>query len=324
LIALVTGVAGFVGSHLAEALLAQGHEVRGVDCLTPYYDRALKERNLFPLHAEPGFSFGELDLTGGDMTGTLQGVDVVFHLAGQPGVRPSWGREFGDYVRHNIAATQRLLEACVEARPGRFVFASSSSVYGDAERYPTLETARPQPVSPYGVTKLAAEHLCDVYRTSFGLPTASLRLFTVYGPRQRPDMAFRRLIGAAVAGTDFELYGDGSQTRDFTYVGDVVQAMIACAASHWCGTANIGGGARTSMNDVVSIVEELCGPVDVRRGGPQPGDVSHTAADVSIAAEAFGYRPRITLREGLASMVAWERQHADPNGPAAVSRMGAA
>ncbi len=324
MIALVTGVAGFVGSHLAEALLAQDHEVRGVDCFTPYYDRVEKERNLLPLRAGRGFSFDEVDLTLADLTGTLHGVDVVFHLAGQPGVRPSWGREFGDYVRQNITATQRLLEACAVAPPRRFVFASSSSIYGEAERYPTLETAQPQPVSPYGVTKLAAEHLCHVYRASFGLPTAALRLFTVYGPRQRPDMAFRRLIGAAVAGTAFELYGDGSQTRDFTYVGDVVQAMISCAASSWCGTANIGGGARTSMSDVVATVEELCGPIDLRRGGPQRGDVSHTAADVSVAAEAFGYRPRTALREGLASMVEWERQLADPSGPEARSRVGAA
>ena len=231
----------------------------------------------------------------------------MFHLAGQPGVRASWGPDFVQYVRHNIAATQRLLEAGMLHPLRKFVFASSSSVYGDAEAYPTPESLRPQPVSPYGVTKLAAEHLCEVYRTSFGVPVASLRLFTVYGPRQRPDMAFSRLVAAALAGEEFEVYGDGEQTRDFTFVGDVVQAMRDAAASDWCGVANIGGGSRTSLNAVLDIVSDLCGELRVVRRPRATGDVRHTAADTSVAQAAFGYRPRTSLPEGLAAMVTWAR-----------------
>jgi nucleoside-diphosphate-sugar epimerase len=307
IIALVTGAGGFVGSHLVEHLLEQGDAVRGVDCFTPFYDRSDKQRNLSHVIGREGFSFERADLSRDDLTQLLTDVDVVYHLAGQPGVRPSWGEEFGEYVRHNIEATQRLLEASTRHRLGAFVFASSSSVYGDAERLPTPETVRPEPVSPYGVTKLAAEHLCNVYRRNMGVPTASLRFFTVYGPRQRPDMAFRRLVHAAVHGSRFELFGDGEQTRDFTYVGDVVEAMRAAASSGWTGTANIGGGTRVSMKDVLAIVESQCGEIDIVRGDAQPGDVRHTGADTTIAAEMFGYNPKIDVAEGIARMVEWER-----------------
>ena len=307
MIALVTGAAGFVGSHLSAALLDDGAEVLGVDAFTDYYSRLRKEQNLAHLRGRPGFSFLEDDLSEAPLAPLLDGVDCVFHLAGQPGVRASWGPDFVQYVRHNIAATQRLLEASMLHPLRKFVFASSSSIYGDAEAYPTPESLRPQPVSPYGVTKLAAEHLCEVYRTSFGVPVASLRLFTVYGPRQRPDMAFSRLVAAALAGEEFEVYGDGEQTRDFTFVGDVVKAMRDAAASDWCGVANIGGGSRTSLNAVLDIVSDLCGELRVVRRPQATGDVRHTAADTSVARAAFGYRPRTSLPEGLAAMVAWAR-----------------
>ena len=307
MIALVTGAAGFVGSHLSAALLDDGAEVLGVDAFTDYYSRLRKEQNLAHLRGRPGFSFLEDDLSEAPLAPLLDGVDCVFHLAGQPGVRASWGPDFVQYVRHNIAATQRLLEASMLHPLRKFVFSSSSSVYGDAEAYPTPESLRPQPVSPYGVTKLAAEHLCEVYRTSFGVPVASLRLFTVYGPRQRPDMAFSRLVAAALAGEEFEVYGDGEQTRDFTFVGDVVQAMRDAAASDWCGVANIGGGSRTSLNAVLDIVSDLCGELRVVRRPQATGDVRHTAADTSVAQAAFGYRPRTSLPEGLAAMVTWAR-----------------
>ena len=293
---LVTGAAGFVGSHLCEELLDHGHSVRAVDCFTDYYPRERKCQNVEPLLGRHGFRF---------IDGDLHDVELVFHLAGQPGVRPSWGKDFGHYVRQNISVTQRLLEA-VKPRPIRkLVYASSSSVYGDAERYPTPESIRPAPVSPYGVTKLAAEHLCELYRMNFGIPTVSLRLFTVYGPRQRPDMAFARLVEAATRERSFELFGDGSQTRDFTYVADVVSAMRNAALSDWCGVANIGGGSRTSMTEVIAMVEALCGPIDITVGRPQQGDVRHTAADTSVAAAAFGYAPGTSITEGLEAMVAW-------------------
>lgn len=308
---MVTGAAGFVGSHLCEALVEDGHEVCGLDLFTPYYSRDRKLQNLSGLLSTPGFSFVEADLATTPLSVLLDGVEAVFHLAGQPGVRASWGADFDEYVKHNVAATQRLLEACRERPLQKFVYASSSSVYGDAETYPTREVMRPQPVSPYGVTKLAAEHLCEVYRRNLGVPAVSLRLFTVYGPRQRPDMAFSRLIHSALTGDEFEVYGDGEQTRDFTFVGDVVRAMRDAAASSWCGVANIGGGSKTSLNQVLEIVQGLCGQLRLVTGPPARGDVRHTAADTSVAADAFGYRPRTSLTDGLAAMVAWARSVED-------------
>jgi nucleoside-diphosphate-sugar epimerase len=305
--ALVTGAAGFVGSHLSEALLDAGADVLGVDAFTDYYSRGHKEANVARLRARAGFQLLEADLAEARLEPLLGGVDQIFHLAGQPGVRASWGSEFATYVRHNVVATQRLLEACRLTRPQKLVYASSSSVYGDAEAYPTAESLRPQPVSPYGVTKLAGEHLCEVYRRSFGLRIVSLRLFTVYGPRQRPDMAFSRLIQAAVRGDPFVVYGDGCQTRDFTFVEDVVTAMMAAAASPWCGVANVGGGSQTSLNKVLELVTALCGDLRLVHRQAARGDVRHTAADTSVAAAAFGYSPRTSLAQGLAAMAAWER-----------------
>lgn len=300
---VVTGAVGFVGTHLCTRLLEQGDEVVGIDAVTDFYDVTHKEANLATLAAWDSFTFHRADLLHAPRQ-LFDDAEVVFHLAGQPGVRPSWGPEFAVYVERNILATQHLLETLRDAPVRKIVYASSSSVYGDAESYPTVETARPRPVSPYGVTKLAAEHLCELYRTNFGLPTASLRLFTVYGPGQRPDMAFSRLVAAALRGHPFPLYGDGRQTRDFTYVGDVVAALQAAAQSAWTGVANIGGGSRTSMAEVIRLVGSLAGrPVETMQQPGQPGDVRDTAADTTVAREAFGYAPSVPLAEGLGRMV---------------------
>ncbi|HEV8559972.1 MAG TPA: NAD-dependent epimerase/dehydratase family protein [Actinophytocola sp.] len=305
--AVVTGAAGFIGSHLCDHLLDCGDEVTGIDAMTDYYDLARKEANLAPLHGRRGFSFRHGDLLALPLVTLFAHADVVYHLAGQPGVRPSWGHGFAAYLERNVLATQHVLEAARTALPGRLIYASSSSVYGDAEAYPTAESLRPQPVSPYGVTKLAAEHLCELYRTAFGVPTTSLRLFSVYGPRQRPDMAFAQLIAAAASDEAFTLFGDGEQTRDFTYVGDVVSALRQAGLSSWTGVANIGGGNRITMNRVLGLLDELAAPVRVVRIPDQSGDVRHTAADITLARRAFGYQPRVDIREGLRAMVEAER-----------------
>ncbi|MFF7727013.1 NAD-dependent epimerase/dehydratase family protein [Streptomyces sp. NPDC008001] len=300
--ALVTGAAGFIGSHLCEHLLAEGDSVVGVDAFTDFYDPALKERNLRRLTGSPGFSLVRADLLEADLGPLLDGTDVVYHLAGQPGVRPSWGAEFPVYAARNILATQALLEAVRNRPVGRFVYASSSSVYGDAQEFPTAETAPPRPVSPYGITKLAGEHLCELYRTTYGLPSVSLRLFSVYGPRQRPDMAFARLLTAASGGAPFPLYGDGEQTRDFTYVLDAVTAMRAAARSGFTGVANLGGGSPVSVKQAVATVESILGPVELLPRPAGPGDARHTGADITLASRAFGYRPRTTLHQGITAM----------------------
>ncbi len=305
--AVVTGAAGFVGSHLCESLLIDGCAVVGIDAFTDYYDPRHKEANVAHLLGWDRFVLHRVALQRAAIASLLEGADVVFHLAGQPGVRPSWGERFATYLDHNVLATQRLLEAVRDVRPSKLVFASSSSVYGDAEGYPTAETLRPCPISPYGVTKLAAEHLCELYRVAYNVPTVSLRLFTVYGPRQRPDMAFSRLITASLHQRPFTVFGDGEQTRDFTFVEDVVAALRASARSSWTGVANVGGGSRTSMNEVVQIVSGLLGRVDVVYRPTQRGDVRHTAADCTLARRRFGYRPTVRLGEGLALMVEAER-----------------
>jgi nucleoside-diphosphate-sugar epimerase len=305
--AVVTGAAGFVGSHLCEHLLDGGDEVVGVDAFTDNYAPSRKKQNLSTLVGRAGFTMHRADLLSVDLRALMEGADVVYHLAGQPGVRPSWGNDFAVYADRNILATQRVLEAARDFPLQKVVYASSSSVYGDADAYPTREDVLPRPVSPYGVTKLAAEHLCELYRSTSGVPTVSLRLFTVYGPRQRPDMAFSRLVAAAVHGTPFHLYGDGTQTRDFTYVTDVVTAMRQAATSSWHGVANIGGGSRTSMSQVLQIVEELSGPLTTVQLPRQRGDVRHTGADTEVARSQLGFEPRHGLREGLARMLDAER-----------------
>jgi nucleoside-diphosphate-sugar epimerase len=300
---IVTGAAGFIGSHLCAHLLDHGDEVVGIDSFTDYYDPRRKEANVATLRGRNGFTEQRVDLATASLATLFDNADVVYHLAGQPGVRGSWGEDFSPYVARNVSATQRVLEAAREVSLWKVVYASSSSVYGDAETYPTTENLRPRPLSPYGVTKLAAEHLCELYRETSGVSTVSLRLFTVYGPRQRPDMAFSRLVDAALGGSPFLLYGDGEQSRDFTYVEDVVTAMRKAALSPWTGVANIGGGSRTTMNQVIDIIGELARPIDVVRLPVQRGDVRHTAADTTVAAAGFGYAPAVSLREGLSRMV---------------------
>jgi nucleoside-diphosphate-sugar epimerase len=305
-VALVTGAAGFIGCHLCEYLLGNGDQVIGIDAFTDYYARRRKERNLMQLRGRDGFTFIEGDLNDIAMSALLDGVNLVFHLAGQPGVRTSWGVDFDRYLRNNVLATQRLLEACRDHPLKKFVYASSSSVYGEAGAVPLAESALPRPISPYGVTKLAGEQLCHTYQAAFSVPTVSLRLFSVYGPCQRPDMGFSRLVACAVHGGTFEVFGDGEQTRDWTFVDDVVDAMRRAAESEWEGVANIGGGCQVSMNKVVELLTDLRGPVNIVRRPSSRGDVRHTAADIALAEAAFGYVPRTPLGDGLRAMVEWE------------------
>jgi UDP-glucuronate 4-epimerase len=302
--ALVTGCAGFIGSHLTESLLADGHAVLGVDAFTDNYAPADKHANLARASDYDGFRLVAADLAEADVRALAQDCDVVFHLAGEPGVRASWGARFDDYMRRNVAATQRLLEAVDPAT--RVVYASSSSVYGDALRLPTREDVAPRPLSPYGVTKLAAEHLCLLYASEHGMDTIALRYFSVYGPRQRPDMAFRRFCEAVAAGAPLELFGDGRQTRDFTYVDDVVAATRAAGASRRRGVYNVGGGARVSLNRALELLAGLAGrPLDIRRGEREAGDAQDTGADIARARAELGYAPATRLEDGLAAELEW-------------------
>lgn len=308
--AVVTGAAGFVGHHLCNGLLADSRfeDVVGIDCLTDYYDTALKRSNLSLIHDDGRFRFVEADLSSADLGSVVGDADVVFHQAGQPGVRASWGATFGDYLTHNILATQRLLEYVasggVEIR--RFVYASSSSVYGNAIVYPTTELTLPAPVSPYGVTKLAAEHMCTLYARNFGVPTVSLRYFTVYGPRQRPDMLFARLVASLNGGAPVKIFGDGEQIRDFTHVDDIVRANIAAGLSDCApgSVFNISGGTNVSVRDVIRILSGLTGrDVPVVFGDRVPGDAVRTGGDSTSASAALSWQPRIALEVGLESML---------------------
>ncbi|MDP9380914.1 MAG: NAD-dependent epimerase/dehydratase family protein [Chloroflexota bacterium] len=307
---IVTGCAGFLGSHLSEEFIAQGHEVVGVDCFTDYYSRSAKEANLVRLREEPRFSLVEADLCTMDLESLVEGTDLIYHQAAQAGVRASWGAYFETYVRNNVVATQRLLEAVKGQSLKKFVYASSSSVYGDAESYPTSESVLPCPVSPYGVTKLGGEQLVYLYHRNYGVPTVALRYFTVYGPRQRPDMAFHKFIRWALEGKPIQIYGDGEQSRDFTFVSDAVAANVAAGISDATGVAlNIGGGSQVTVNEVIGILEELL-DMDIRvdYASSQRGDVRHTSADTSLAASLIGYEPRVDLRAGLAQEARWVRR----------------
>jgi UDP-glucuronate 4-epimerase len=294
---VVTGAAGFIGSHLAEALAGRGDEVVGVDSFTDYYDPAEKEENA------RGLDVARIDLA--DESLRLDGVDGVFHLAGQPGVR-SFGEAFPLYVRRNVLATQRVFESAAQAGV-RVVFASSSSVYGEAERYPTPEGLQPEPISPYGITKLACEQLARAYAASFGLDAVSLRYFTVYGPRQRPDMFFRRVCDVLAAEGTFEIYGTGEQSRSFTEVADVVEATIAAMdRAPAGGLYNVGGGEEASMLEAIALLEQISGRgLEVAHVDRARGDVSRTKADVSRIRGALGWEPRVPLADGLARMWAW-------------------
>jgi nucleoside-diphosphate-sugar epimerase len=305
--ALVTGAAGFIGSHLTGALLDRGAEVIGLDCFTDYYARELKDANVDASRRRPGFRFVEARIQDADLGALLDGVTHVFHLAAQAGVRRSWGADFRIYTDHNVDASQQLLEACAGRPLHRFVYASSSSLYGDNVSIPMREDALPQPVSPYGVTKLAAEQLCYLYHVNHGVPATSVRYFTVYGPRQRPDMAFNRFIRAALAGGPITIYGDGEQTRDFTFVADAVSATMAAGDRGVAGRAyNIGGGSRVSVNQVLEIIGRLAGrPLDVRREPAQKGDMRDTYADTSLARADLGFAPTVTLAEGIEAEYRW-------------------
>ena len=305
----VTGAAGFVGSTLCDRLLELGHEVTGIDCFTDYYQRSLKEENLRNARDHDAFNLVEANLLDGRLERVLQDAEVVYHLAAQPGVRASWGSSFDRYVDDNVLATQRLLEALLQTGPSRLVYASSSSVYGDPPSLPTLEDAPKRPLSPYGVTKLAGENLCVLYQESFGLPTLSLRFFTVYGPRQRPDMAFHRFLRAGLEGAALQINGDGTQTRDFTYVDDVIAALVAAATDGTVGLAyNIGGGARWSIRDIIAAVEMVVQrKVAVAYQPVQRGDVRDTHADCTLARNELGFGPATDVLIGLQKEADWLR-----------------
>lgn len=319
--ALVTGCAGFIGSHLTQALLEQGDDVVGVDCFNDNYGRWEKLENLDQSRQWNNFDFVPIDLARGDLQELVAECDVVFHLAGEPGVRASWGRRFEHYLRNNILATQHLLEAARAAPPDRFVYASSSSIYGQAEALPTPESATPQPFSPYGTTKLAGEHLCRLYHGNYGLPVVSLRYFSVYGPRQRPDMAFSTFCEAALRGEPLTVYGSGRQTRDFTYVEDVVAATRSAAESQSAigRVYNIGGGSRVSLGEALEILAELTErPLDVQYQSFQYGDVLDTGAETAAARRDLDFRPSMAFPEGLGLQFAWVSNRAPKRfGPSA-------
>jgi UDP-glucose 4-epimerase len=305
--ALVTGTAGFIGSHLASALLERGATVIGVDAFTDYYAREIKTSNVAPLLTNRSFTLVEGSLQTMALEPVLEGVTHIFHLAAQAGVRKSWGEDFRIYSVNNIDATQRLLEAVRGRKLDRFVYASTSSVYGDNTPMPQHEDLPLHPVSPYGVSKLAAEHLCYLYHVNYGIPTVALRYFTVYGPRQRPDMGFHLFIRAALTGQPIRLYGDGEQTRDFTYVSDAVAGTVAAGDRGRLGAVyNLGGGSRVSVNDVFALIGRITGrTLDIRREDAQKGDMRDTFADTTRARQELGFAPAFSLEAGLSAECAW-------------------
>ncbi len=314
---LVTGAAGFIGSHLVERLLETGYEVIGVDGLTGYRSRERKQRNLARISDEASFRFVEEDLLELDLDGLLQGVSNVAHLAAESGVRASWGDDFSRYLERNVAVTQRLLEALSKSSVERFVFASSSSVYGSVDEKPVTEDSRLRPASPYGLSKLAAEELVGLYVRQRGVPATILRYFTVYGPRQRPDMALTRFISAAVRGEPLQVFGDGNQMREMTYISDVVDATVAALEAPPDGTYNVGGGSRATVNELIDHVQHALGTrVEVSYGPPAEGDVHSTWADLELVGRDLGYRPRVSLEQGIKAQVDWILEQGRVPGPA--------
>lgn len=307
---LVTGCAGFIGSTLAERLLLEGYQVKGIDIFTDYYSRALKERNLSPLLKNKKFTFLEEDILKTDPIELLKNIDIVFHQSAQAGVRASWGDDFIVYTDNNIRATQILLEAAKEVNLQRFIYASSSSVYGEREDLPMREEDPLYPSSPYGVTKLAAENLCYLYYLNYGIPTISLRYFTVYGPKQRPDMAFHRFGRAILKREEITIFGDGRQSRDFTYIDDAVEANLLAAKSSAQGEVfNIGGGSQVLLIEAIEILEELAGEKALLKNVEvQKGDVRHTRALTKRARDILGFQPKISIREGLREELQWLRE----------------
>jgi UDP-glucose 4-epimerase len=299
---LVTGCTGFIGSHLTEKLLREGHEVIGIDCFTDYYSREIKENNIQKALSDKNFTFLEKDIIN---LSTFPDVDYVFHQAAQAGVRASWGKSFEIYTENNILVTQKLLEYYKDRNLKKFVFASSSSIYGNTDELPISEDTHKKPFSPYGVTKLAAENLCLLYYMNYGTPTVSLRYFTVYGPRQRPDMGINKFVHAVLNEDRIEVYGDGNQTRDFTFISDVVEANLLAAYSDVIGEYfNIGGGSRISVNDLLKLIEKVVGKdIHIKYIEMQKGDVQHTFADVTKAEKMIGYKSVIGIEQGIIKYV---------------------
>jgi UDP-glucose 4-epimerase len=304
---VITGVAGFIGSHLAEKLLVLGHEVVGIDKFLDNYPRSFKESNLGSLGGHQRCKLIERDIMELDLHELLNGADYLYHLAGQPGVRASWGTEFARYTENNIMATQRLLEAAKGKSLRKFVYASTSSVYGDTRDLPMRENGLTQPVSPYGVSKLAAEHLCYLYGKAYAVPTVALRFFTVYGPRQRPDMFFHIFMRGLLRNEETPLYDDGEQTRDFTFCSDIVDGVVSAANYPGLGEVfNLGGGSETSLLDAIALAERITGrKAKLKRLDRQRGDVRHTSASLEAARLKLAYAPRISLEEGLARQWQW-------------------
>ncbi|MGB7293255.1 MAG: NAD-dependent epimerase/dehydratase family protein [Thermodesulfobacteriota bacterium] len=310
---LVTGVAGFIGSHLAERLLREGYELIGIDSFVDNYPKHIKQNNIKGLLQSSKFKFIEASIGNINLREIVDQVDVVYHQAAIPGVRTSWGQNFEQYTVNNINATQILLEACRYKRIKKFIYASSSSVYGDAIELPIRESSPKSPISPYGVTKLAGENLASLYFKCYGVPTVSLRYFTVYGPRQRPDMAFHRFISAILDEREIEIYGNGEQTRDFTYLDDAVEANVrAFLNGKEGGIYNIGGGSRVKLIESLNIIEEISGKkADLKFIEAQRGDVMHTYADVSTAKRDLGYSPNVDIKEGLRRHYDWLKENVD-------------
>ncbi len=310
---LVTGAAGFIGSYLCERLIKKGTKVVGIDNFMDYYPRSLKESNISGLLSHPDFEFIEKSILDCDPSRLLEDVDAVFHQSAQAGVRASWGSNFKIYSDNNILATQMLLEGVREKPVKKFIYASSSSVYGDTTDLPMRESSVTRPVSPYGVSKMAAEHLCYLYYKNFGVPTVSLRYFTVYGPRQRPDMAFHRFFKWILEGKPLQMYGDGEQSRDFTHISDIIEAnWLAFQKGEPGEVFNIGGGSRVTMNQVIRIMEEITDrPATVNYQQVQKGDVRHTSADMTRARKELGYKPKVSIREGLETEYEWIKDLVD-------------
>jgi UDP-glucose 4-epimerase len=307
MICIVTGAAGFIGSHLSRRLLSEGYDVRGIDAFIDFYPKWIKEKNLMPLMENSNFKFYPGNINTIDLSEIFDGAEILFHQAAQAGVRSSWGQSFSVYTQCNISATQRLLEKARAYPIKKFVFASSSSVYGLCPDLPWTENSPVMPYSPYGVTKLAAEHLCTLYYRNYGVPAVSLRYFTVYGPGQRPDMAFHKFLKAALEDRPIPLYGDGNQTRDFTYVDDIIDANIASIQHGKAGEVyNIGGGERKILNNIFPILETICGKrIVIEYGEKQKGDVPDTYADIQKAKKELSFSPEVGLEDGLRNQWQW-------------------
>jgi len=307
---LVTGVAGFIGSSLANRLISEGNEVIGVDSMHKYYSKEIKFNNLEPLMDKDNFLFYEMDICDLESASFKSNFDCIFHLAGQPGVRDSWGSGFDSYAHNNVLGTQRVFNYAALRNIRNIVYSSSSSVYGNAEAFPTLEDSWPQPTSPYGVSKLTGEFLADSYTKNFELGVLSLRYFTVYGPKQRPDMATNRLIKSAFTGDTFEKFGSGEQIRDFTYVDDIVNANILASARNMAGThttLNIGGGSGVSLNELINLVEEISNKkINIALKDVSLGDAARTGADISRAKQMLNWEPKFALKDGLANQIEWQ------------------